>query len=195
VNSVKHVIIFAHPNPASFNGSVATAYSNALQERGHYVVVRDLYKMGFDPCLKLGEIPGPHGFTPQPDVVAERLLLADADAFAFVSPLWFNAAPAILKGYVDRVFGMGFGYLPVTGGTKPNLSGRPLTCFTSSEAGDQDVRSAGSIEALEMIFERHLAAVCGLAMQDHVHFAGVVPEMGDETVTAMLERVRQAAQR
>ena len=90
---------------------------------------------------------------------------------------------------------MGFGYLPATGGTKPNLSGRPLTCFTSSEAGDQDVRSAGSIEALEMIFERHLAAVCGLAMQDHVHFAGVVPEMAAETVTSMLERVRQIARR
>ena len=86
MNSVKHVIIFAHPNPASFNGSVAKTYSNALQERGHYVVVRDLYKMGFDPCLKLGEIPGPHGFTPEPDVVAERLLLADAGRLRLRQP-------------------------------------------------------------------------------------------------------------
>jgi putative NADPH-quinone reductase len=81
--------------------------------------------MDFDPRLKETELLGRPDARPGADVEAERTLLEDADVFAFVYPLWFNAPPAIVKGYVDRVFGLGLGYRVFReGGQEPLLRGR-----------------------------------------------------------------------
>src|SRR5271170_4739879 len=63
-DAMKHALIVAHPNPASFNMAVAKAYSDMARELKHEVVVRDLHRMDFDPRLKAGEIPSPGGFAP-----------------------------------------------------------------------------------------------------------------------------------
>ena len=122
-------------------------------------------------------------------MVAEREQIADADVFAFVYPFWFNAPPAILKGYVDRVFSLGFGYEPVFGGTSPLLEGRRLISFTTSGAPERWVHSTGAYEALMTLFDRHLAAVCGMSVVDHVHEGGVVPGMTEEAFEAIMARV------
>lgn len=106
---MKHAVIVAHPVRTSFNRSVAEAYRQAVELRGHTVIVRDLYAMNFEPRLQAAEMPRAEGFAPGADVLAEREQLKDVDVFTFVYPLWFNAPPAILKGYIDRVFGFGFG--------------------------------------------------------------------------------------
>ena len=192
---MKHAIILAHPRPDSLNAAVARAYADALRGFGEEVIVRDLYAMGFDPCLKAAEIPGPAGYEAAPDVAAERALLSAIQVFIFVYPLWFNAPPAILKGYVDRVFSMGFGYLPVFGGTEPGLQGRQLISFTSSGAPDAWVASTGALDALRQVFDSHIAAVCGLSVIDHVHFGGMVPGITEEAFEDTLEAVRAAAER
>jgi NAD(P)H dehydrogenase (quinone) len=124
--AMKHAVIVAHPSARSRTSSAAKAYASAVKAAGDDVVVRDLYRLGFDPCLKADEIPRPSGYQAASDVVAERDALSDVGVFALVYPFWFNAPPAILKGYVDRVFSMGFGYGPMTGGTEPLLEGRKL---------------------------------------------------------------------
>jgi NAD(P)H dehydrogenase (quinone) len=192
---MKHAIIVAHPKPDSLTGAVAGAYAEALRGFGQEVIVRDLYAIGFDPCLKAAEIPGPGGYQAASDVVAERELLAEVQVFAFVYPLWFNAPPAILKGYVDRVFSMGFGYVPVFGGTEPGLEGRQLISFTSSGAPDAWVADTGALDALGQVFDGHVAAVCGLTVIDHVHFGGMVPGITEEAFEDTLEAVRAAARR
>ena len=192
---MKHAIVLAHPNAESFNASIAATYSKALEREGHDVLMRDLYKLGFDPCLKAGEIPGPEGFSPEPDVVAERLLLADVEVFTFIYPFWFNSPPAILKGYVDRIFGMGFGYQPVFGGTRPALTGRRLVSFSTSGAPDAWVQSTGALEALKTRFDEHLAGVCGLVVAGHLHFGGIVSDITAESIDTLLAQVRAVAQR
>ncbi len=107
---MQHALIVAHPNPKSFTASLAMAYGEAAEGLGHKTIMRDLYGMSFDPCLKADEIPTPAGFSPRADIVGERLMLGDVDVFALFYPFWINAPPAILKGYLERVFGMGFAY-------------------------------------------------------------------------------------
>jgi NAD(P)H dehydrogenase (quinone) len=192
---MKHAIIVAHPKPDSLTGAVARTYADALRGFGEEVVVRDLYAIGFDPCLKAEEIPGPSGYQAAPDIAAERQLLAEVKVFTFVYPLWFNAPPAILKGYVDRVFSMGFGYLPVVGGTEPGLEGRQLMSFSSSGAPDAWVADTGALDALGQVFDGHVAAVCGLTVIDHVHFGGMVPGITEEAFQDTLDAVRAAARR
>lgn len=192
---MKHAIIVAHPRQDSLTGAVARTYADALRGFGEEVLLRDLYALGFDPCLKAAEIPGPKGYEAAPDVAAERELLSEVQAFTFVYPLWFNAPPAILKGYVDRVFSMGFGYLPGFGGTEPGLGGRQLISFTSSGAPDAWVASTGALDALRQVFDSHIAAVCGLTVIDHIHFGGMVPGVTEEAFDDTLEAVRAAARR
>jgi NAD(P)H dehydrogenase (quinone) len=120
------LIVHAHEEPKSFNGAMKDAAVTALRESGHDVVVSDLYAMRFNP------VGGRHDFTTlaDPDYFkygAEQTRAADAKTFAgdvaaeqdklfradfllFQFPLWWFGLPAILKGWVDRVFAAGLTY-------------------------------------------------------------------------------------
>jgi NAD(P)H dehydrogenase (quinone) len=195
MDPIKQAVIVGHPNPDSFIQSVAETYCDALRKQGHHPIMRDLYKLGFDPCLKAGEIPR-RGFAPADDVKAERELIGEAEVFVFIYPLWFNAPPAIIKGYVDRVFTMGFGYGPIAGGgNQPLLGGKRMLSFTSSGAPTAWFQQEGGLNALETLFDQHLAHVCGLSVVDHVHFGGITADLPESYVQNHLQRVRDTAER
>lgn len=190
---MKHAVILAHPAHKSLNAAIAQAYVGAVERLGHEVIVRNLYAMHFDPCLHAAEIPGPKAPRFRPDVLRERELLADADVFALVYPLWFNAPPAVLKGYIDRVFGMGFGFAPSFGGAEPSLTGRRLISFTTSGAPEFWMRDTGALDTLMRLFDAHLGGTCGLTVIDHAHFGGMVSGITEEAFGEVIARVRTTA--
>lgn len=193
---MKHALIIGHPNPESFTKGMAAAYADALSKAGDEAEIRDLYEIGFDPCMRASELPGLHGYAPAPDVVAERERLADVDVFVFFYPLWFNGPPAIVKGYMERVFGMGFGYGERRGGANPPLlSGRRMLSFSSSGAPAEWLHRQDSWEAIRILFDRHFAAVCGLVELDHIHFGGIHPGMAAHVFENAAARVRETVAR
>ena len=147
------VVVLAHPEPKSFNGHLAAVAREVLSGRGHHVRISDLYRSGFDPCEGPRHFPAPenadrfdaqreqrHSWdrnaTPA-DVQAEvdRLLWADLVIFQF--PLWWFGLPAILKGWIDRVFVYGGLYSSSKRFDRGICAGkRALFCITagSSEA-------------------------------------------------------------
>ena len=192
----KHAIIVAHPNSNSFNLAVANRYREAVEAAGCEAVFRDLYAMDFDPRLQDSEIPRPAGFKPAPDIAAERALLQEARVFAFIYPLWFNTPPAIVVGYIQRVFGMGFGYGPQRGGANaPLLHGRSLITFTSSGAPEEWLRSEGGLGALRNLFEDHLAGVCGMTVLEHRHYGRVLNTTPSVRIEAHLNDVSATVRR
>lgn len=192
---MRHAVIVAHPNPASFNCAAAQGYAQAVRALGEDVVVRDLYRQQFNPCLQAREIPWAEGYAPGADVVAERQLLADAGVFVLVYPLWFNAPPAMLKGYIDRVFGTGFGYQHAPGGTEPLLRGRRLVSITTSGAPGRWVEQTGALQGLRRAFDDHVAAMCGLTVLDHLHLGDVTPGLSPDVAAGKLAEVGALAQR
>jgi NAD(P)H dehydrogenase (quinone) len=192
---MKHAIILAHPKPDSLCASIASAYAAAAHTLGHKVTLRDLYAMDFDPCLRAEELPTDTGYTLAPDAVAEREHVADADVFAFVYPFWFNAPPAILKGYVDRILSMGFGYEFDIGGSNPLLTGRKLVSLTTSGAPDSWVRDSGALSTLVAQFDRHLAGVTGLEVADHQHFGAVTSALTKNEAEDILSQAAAAVHR
>ena len=58
---MKHAVIFAHPGAQSFTASVAAAYAQAAESLGHTVILRDLYRIGFDPAFALKAENAPIG--------------------------------------------------------------------------------------------------------------------------------------
>lgn len=192
----KHAIIVAHPNPKSFNLSVARLYQESVEALGAETVLRDLYRLDFDPKLKDGEIPRPAGFAPGADVAAERALIGEANVFAFIYPLWFNTPPAVLLGYIQRVFGMGFGYGPQRGGGNAKLLlGRSMISFSSSGAPAEWLRTEGGWSALRNLFDDHVAEVCGMTVLDHRHYGRLLNSTPASRLEAHFRDVKATVER
>lgn len=120
------LLVYAHPEPRSLNGALRDHAVAALRGAGHEVEVSDLYAMGWkavadgadfldrDPAARLHygrESRRAHdGGAQSADIVAEQAKILRADALVFQFPLWWFAPPAILKGWIDRVFANGFAY-------------------------------------------------------------------------------------
>jgi NAD(P)H dehydrogenase (quinone) len=192
-DGVTHAIIVAHPGADSFTSHMAQAYQEAVLAKGGSVVFRDLYRIGFNPCLGENEIPWSAHFAVPPDVAEERERLKDVAVFVLFYPLWLNAPPAILKGYLERVFGVGFAYKRGRGGNEPLLTGRCLLSVSSSGAPTDWVTKTGAWQALRTLFDTHFATVCGLEVVDHIHFGGVVPGIRADFVEKCAATVRQKA--
>jgi len=120
------LVVHAHEEPHSFNGSMTRVTQDALQAQGHTVTVSDLYRMGFKAVAdgedflerrdkhylkrQMEEKAALELGTLAPDIVAEQQKLLAADLVILQFPLWWFSMPAILKGWVDRVMAMGFAY-------------------------------------------------------------------------------------
>lgn len=120
------LIVHAHPEAQSFCAAMQRTACGVLRAAGHAVVVSDLYAMGFDPvsdrrnfttvgnatCLRLqaeeAQAAEVDGFVPE--LQAEMAKLAGCDLLILLFPIWWLGLPAILKGWVDRVFAAGVAY-------------------------------------------------------------------------------------
>jgi NAD(P)H dehydrogenase (quinone) len=190
---MKHAVIFAHPNEQSFTASVAQTYAQEGRRAGHEIVVRDLYRLKFDPLLKLEELPRAD-FAPAPDVAAERDVLRTADIFVLVYPLWLNTPPAMMKGYLERVFGFGFAYGGKGESANPLLTGRKLLAFSSSGAPVEWVERTGALDAIHALFDNYFATLCGMDFLGRTHFGQVVPGATGDFIQARLAEVQTTFQ-
>lgn len=123
---MKVLLVFAHPEPQSLAASLRDAAIRELEATGHEVQVSDLYAMRWKSEVERSDFPllGPDlrlkvatasgdAFAAKAltdDVKAEQDKLLWADALILQFPLWWYTMPAILKGWVDRVYAYGFAY-------------------------------------------------------------------------------------
>ncbi|TWB52700.1 NAD(P)H-dependent oxidoreductase [Nitrospirillum viridazoti] len=120
------LLVFAHPDPRSLNGALRDVAVAELQAQGHTVQVSDLYALGWKATVDRADFPdlkpedrlvpvlaSRDGYAAgrlTADVLAEQEKLRWADMLILQFPLWWFTMPAILKGWVDRVFAYGFAY-------------------------------------------------------------------------------------
>ena len=190
----KHAVILCHPNPESFNAAVAKTYCDAVRARFHEVVVRDLYSLKFDPVLKANEQPSALEFVPLPDVATELETLSTATVIVFVYPIWFGTPPAMLKGYVERVLGAGFGHrLMRERGEGSVAAGKHLVSITTSGNSSQWLESQGAVVSLHNVFDNYLANAFSMASHEHLHLSNIVEDMTELTVRRELYQVTEFA--
>jgi putative NADPH-quinone reductase len=105
-------IIWAHPRENSLTSQVVTALKAAAAEKEINVRELDLYRAGFDPVLREEDEPD---FSNSDKPYSEQVYqlfdqMAGSDMAFVVFPVWWYSMPAILKGYVDRVWNYGLTY-------------------------------------------------------------------------------------
>lgn len=137
--------VLAHPEHRSLTAALHREGMAALTEAGHTVEVSDLYAMKWNPVVDRDDyqvgperlLVGPASGRAladgrlSPDIAAEQAKLDRADLVVLQFPLWWFGLPAILKGWVDRVFVRGYAYsIP-----DPDRPGRTLRYGTGGLAG------------------------------------------------------------
>ena len=109
---MKTLVVFSHPRRDSFCGAVMDSFTAGLTAAGHGAEIADLHAEGFDP--RLSEADEPDWSNPRKRytdaVLAEQARIARNEAMAFIFPVWWWSMPAMLKGWVDRVWNNGWAY-------------------------------------------------------------------------------------
>ena len=191
-----HIVVLAHPDPESFNASVAQTYVETVTAHGHRAQVRDLYRLGFDPVLKNHERPDHRGFALSDDVLAERAAIEGAAVYTLVYPIWFGLPPAILVGYIDRVFGASVTPAEIKGRAAEGvLSGKRLMSIVSSGTPDIWLDEQGQVEGLRSVLGRYLQNSFHMRAAEHLQLGHIVEDMPkrfvEESLLEVKERVQQ----
>jgi len=192
---VRHLVIAAHPSMRSFNHAVVEAYTSELIERGHRVECRDLYGAGFNPILSARDLAAVARGKLAKDIKVEQAAIRRADVLTFISPLWWSGFPAMLKGYLDRVFCAGFAYVIKGGDYLPGLSGKKGAIITTSGATAEELKSGGTLRALRTIYDEGLMEFSGIEMVRHLYLNGIDPAMSRADGEQRLETVRRFVRR
>ena len=105
--SKRILVILGHPADDSFCSALASSYLAGAKAAGNEVQLISLGKSSFDPVLH-------NGYATiqklESDLVAAQTAIAWAQHIVFVYPIWWGAMPALLKGFIDRVFLPGFAF-------------------------------------------------------------------------------------
>lgn len=199
------LLVYAHPEPQAFNAALRDVGVDTLQAQGYAVEVSDLYAMKFDPVAGRGDFTAPlnpdelnlsleqrhaaaHG-TLNPVVAQQLQALLAADLLVLQFPLWWFGMPAILKGWIDRVFLSGVVYGRSAQFELGKLRGkRALVCVTTGapEASFQSDGINGEIHTLLMPLLRGVLGFTGMTVLPPFIGYGV-PYIGPEHRAQMLQ--------
>ncbi|MGE8431056.1 NAD(P)H-dependent oxidoreductase [Chryseobacterium joostei] len=103
----KIVIINGHPNKESFNFGIASAYKKAAVKSGAEIKEIIIADLNFNPNLQFGY---QKRMELEPDLIKAWEIIKWADHLVWVHPVWWGGLPALMKGFIDRLFLPGFAY-------------------------------------------------------------------------------------
>jgi NAD(P)H dehydrogenase (quinone) len=181
------LVLIGHQNPGSFCHAIAATAIVELEKAGHEVVYHDLYAEKFDPILPHAEIPSVDALDP---VVARHCReVTAADGYLVVHPNWWAMPPAILKGWLDRVWRQGVVYRFGPGGVEPMVAGRRAVVFTTSNTPrDDELRLFG--DPLENLWKACVFNFVGIENFVRRNFESIIMSTPEQR-RGWLEDVRQ----
>jgi len=184
---MKVLVVFGHPNLKSFNGAVLESFTKGLEDGGHSFEVSNLYEIDYDPRFKAEDFLQFKGRPMPPDVQVEQKKLANADALVIIGPVlgWF--IPAILEGWLQRVFSWGFAWTADKDGMHGHLKNeKGLYIFTTGNP-EAFYKTTGLGDAMNNILSSTMTE-CGIKSV-HIEYLYSVSAVDDATRNRYLERV------
>lgn len=186
---MNYLIIYAHPNPKSFCHAIKEEIQTQIKSQGGEYTVRDLYEMGFTPILSSGDFVQFLQHKTPIDIHNEQELIRNADTMIFIYPVWWFNMPAILKGYIDRVFSRGFAYDakgPLIIGL---LKGKRAMVFNTTGGPRFAYYLFGYKSAIKTCIDIGIFKFCGIKVILHKFFYAV-PVITDAVRKKMLASIK-----
>jgi len=170
---MKYLIVYAHPNPGSFNHAILETIWEALRKKKRECTVRDLYKIGFDPVLSAKDLSAIQDGAVPKDIKREQNYISKADTLIFIFPIWWSAMPAMLKGYIDRVFSLKFAYDITETEVVGLLKGKKVFLVSTMGASREDYEKMGGFKMMNMAMDTAIFQFSGLKVIGHKYFSSV----------------------
>lgn len=211
------LIVYAAPEPKSFNGALLAAAIKTLGDQGLRVEVSDLYGMRFKAVLDADDFPDRQDatvFDPAaeqmhavacgalaPDIATEIEKVRRADLIIVQFPLWWSSVPAILKGWLDRVLAQGFAVNTATGEVyaRGRLRGKKALVVTTTGSPPELYAPGGphgDLRELLRPLTHGTLEFCGLeVLPTHVVYgaAGIAPDDADREIEIYQDRLLAVA--
>lgn len=170
---MNHLILYANHNDGSFNHAVLENITNKYLSLGHEVVVRNLYKLNWNPVLTTEDLAAIHEGQVPADIEREQKLVAWADMLTVIYPVWWTGMPAILKGYFDRVFSFGFAYGITENGIEGFLKGKKVLLLSSTGQPREVYEASGMYKAMNMTTDTGIFEFCAMDVVAHLYFPSI----------------------
>jgi NAD(P)H dehydrogenase (quinone) len=185
------LIVLGHPDSNSFNHALAETCKVQIEKNGHSVCFHDLYKEKFDPVLHIES----SGRIPVDETVKKHYEeLVNCDGIIIIHPNWWGQPPAIVKGWIDRVFLQDVAYkfeinnngehAPV--GLLKAKTGLILNTSNTSEEVEKEVYK----NTLELIWKNKIFKICGIDQVERINFQ-IVKESCLKERLVWLSQVRE----
>ncbi len=187
---MKYLIVYAHPNPQSFNHAIEEHIENRLIDAGKEFEIRDLYNLRFRPDLDEEDLSFLKQEQVSPGVQTEQEYVKYSDVLIFIYPIWWFGMPAILKGYIDRVFSSGFAFKYTEQGPEGLLTDKKVIIINTTGSTEDVYDSMGYKESLKRNIDKGIFEFCGMKIITHKYFYAV-PFISDEERQRMLEEITE----
>ncbi|MFY4774094.1 NAD(P)H-dependent oxidoreductase [Metabacillus sp. RGM 3146] len=189
----KTLIIYAHPNERSFCAAIKESVIQVLRERKYDFYIRDLYALQFQPVLYEDNYLQFYQNKLPEDIAAEQEYLAWAEHIIFIYPTWWNSMPAILKGYIDRVFTNGFAFRFVNDKTEGLLEGKKAHVFQTTGHSQEFIATKQLVSAMYDTTDLGIFRFTGMETLTHKFFYSV-PYVDKKAREIMLGEVKDIIQ-
>ncbi|HOW77517.1 MAG TPA: NAD(P)H-dependent oxidoreductase [Candidatus Competibacteraceae bacterium] len=186
------LIIYAHPNPRSFNQAILETVDATLRERGHATRIHDLYQMQFRAVLDGEDLLRNWRDDWTPDTRREQDAVQWAQGLVLIYPIWWFGPPAILKGWIDRVFTRKFAFDFGPDGMKGLLTHERALILNTLGGDEATYQQERWDELLARPIAEGVLGACGVRNVVHRAFYQV-PSVTHAERQAMLEEVRALA--
>ncbi|QXH33988.1 NAD(P)H-dependent oxidoreductase [Pseudomonas muyukensis] len=157
------LIVIGHHDPDSLTHALARQIAAGLHASGHTSELADLAAEGFDPRFSLADhaVHRRQG-KPPADVLAEQARIERADTLLLVYPIYWWSLPALLKGWVERVFSNGWAFdQAADGSTTKRLRGMTAHLVGVAGADASTFERHGYREAMRVQIEHGIFDYCG----------------------------------
>lgn len=188
---MKHLIIYAHPSTKSFSFLLKNKIIESSINIGYEVVERDLYEINFNPVLTpndLGQLK--IGQTPA-EIAEEQKYLEESDLVTLIFPLWWAGFPAIMKGYIDKIFSYGFAYKKTANGIDGLLKGKKVMIHTSMGNSIEEYKEKDLIKPFQQTMGQEIFEFCGMEIVHH-EFYPQIPDASNELKNKYAQKALKA---
>lgn len=164
-NHMKILIVYTYPHHESLNGGILNTVIKNINPV-HQTRVIDLYKEQFDPVLYFDKTHKRSHLQYDQETKAYRDAISWSDHIIFIFPIWWGGMPAILKGFIDRVFVQNFAYSYSTKKILPNklLKGRSASIIVTHDTPKLMVKFIQQ-DYGKVLKTQVLASMCGIKVK------------------------------
>ncbi|WP_338883908.1 MULTISPECIES: NAD(P)H-dependent oxidoreductase [Xenorhabdus] len=186
---MKHMVIYAHPNPKSFNHAIKEKIISEIVKKGEEYHFISLYDEKFNPVLDSPDFEALHRGEVSPDLVKSQAMVKESDHLIFIYPIWWFGQPAILKGWIDRVFSNGFAYYEDEKTFMPYLTGKSATVYVTLGT-EKNILVQNGMEVDHFMRSMTLGTLelVGISPVNVIPFYAI-PKITDEERKIMLESI------